>query len=199
MVSQHQTKVRDSQRIRVYRANSAVLGTPLPEMNDIRMFSNNVLATELWRNLFPDNKVWHLPTLKPGKGARSAHVIWHENGKIEIAFPRAYRYSTYVLHELAHFGLGADGSIASHGPEFVGTWLTLIREFCNARTVEALERSLDKNNVNIKLPFINMSQNMNIQKTKIIKPEFSYDEKTNTVLISSDATYIDLEQLEFFS
>lgn len=148
-------RARDSQRIRVYRANSGVLGTPLPHMNDIQNFAQTVVDSSLWRTLFPDKKVWRVPFLKPGKGARTAHVLWHHNGKIEIAFPRAYRYKTYVLHELAHYGLGLNESVAAHGPEFVGVWLTLVREFCSAKTVHALERNLVKEKVKFFVPIAN--------------------------------------------
>jgi len=147
-------RVRDSQRIRVYRANSAVLGTPLPEMEDVRMFCYNVVTSPTWKRLFPDERFWKVPILKPGRGARSAHVLWHENGRIEVVFPRAYRYATYVLHELAHYGIGYREDIAPHGPEFSGIWLTLVRQFCSARTSHALERAIAKEKVKVYIPIV---------------------------------------------
>lgn len=147
-------RARDSQRIRVYRANSAVLGTPLSEMEDIRMFCHEVISSELWKILFPDERYWKVPKLKPGKGARTAHVLWHEDGRIEIAFPRAYRYSTYVLHELTHYGIGYREDIAAHGPEFTGLWLTLVRQFCSSRTTTALERAIAKEKVKFFIPIV---------------------------------------------
>jgi hypothetical protein len=143
---------RDSQRIRVYRANSGVLGTPLPHMDDVHDFAQEVVDSKIWRDLFPNAEVWKVPKLKPGKGARTAHVLWHFDGRIEIAFPRAYRYATYVLHELAHYGLGLDNSIAAHGPEFVGMWMALVREFCSTRTINALEKNLVREKVKMYIP-----------------------------------------------
>ncbi len=145
-------RVRDSQRIRVYRANSGVLGTPLPHMDDVFYFADNVVNSALWQTIFPDSRKWVVPKLKPGRGARTAHVLWHEDGRIEIAFPKAYRYATYVLHELAHYGIGYRNDIAAHGPEFVGIWLTLVREFCNAKTSHALEKACAREKVNLTPP-----------------------------------------------
>ncbi len=188
--------VRDSQRIRVYRANSGVLGTPLPHMDDVHAFALEVVASQVWHTLFPSPSVWRVPHLKPGKGARTAHVLWHHDGRIEIAFPKAYRYATYVLHELAHFGLGMDNSIAAHGPEFVGMWLALVREFCSTRTVHALEKGLAREKVKIHIPIIDIRQDS--EQNENVKPAFRYDEETNTVFVPPSTTYIDLEQLELF-
>lgn len=160
--------VRDSQRIRVYRANSGVLGTPLPHMEDVRLFCHDVLTSTLWNKLFPKDTPWKVPPLKPGRGARSAHVLWYEDGRIEIAFPKAYRYATYVLHELAHYGIGYRNDIAAHGPEFVGIWLTLVREFCSARTSHALERGLAREKVRTFIPIIGMIAAAEIKKPKVI-------------------------------
>lgn len=184
--------VRDSQRIRVYRANSAVLGAPLPHMDDVRMFIHSVITSDLWKNLFPDPHVWKVPTLKPGTGARSAHVSWHHDGRIEIVFPRAYRFSTYVLHELAHYGIGAHAHVAAHGPEFVGAWMTLVREFCNTRTTQALERAISREKVATKSP-IHVARESAPRESL-----FRYDESTNTVIVSGSADYIDIDQLELF-
>lgn len=186
-------RVRDSQRIRVYRANSGVLGTPLPHMNDVLDFSNTVVSSNIWKTMFPSPKVWRVPHLKPGKGARTAHVLWHHDGRIEIAFPKAYRFSTYVLHELAHFGLGIDGEIAAHGPEFVGAWLTLVREFCSPRTSHALEKGLAREKVKMHIPIIDLSDSKYIAP---VKPKIRYDENTNTVYVPDLNMQID--QLELF-
>ncbi len=186
---------RDTQRIRVYRANTGVLGSPLPRMEDIHDFTSTVVSSSVWKTLFPSPDVWRVPTLKPGKGARTAHVIWHHDGRIEIAFPKAYRYATYVLHEFAHFGLGMDNSIAPHGPEFVGAWMELVREFCSARTITALEKGLAREKVKIHIPIIDVRENGHAHETQ---PQFLYDEETNTVIVSGSATYVDIDQLQLF-
>lgn len=189
-------RVRDSQRIRVYRANSGVLGSPLPHMDDVKLFANEVVSSNIWKNLYPSPDVWKVPHLKPGKGARTAHVLWHHDGRIEIAFPKAYRYTTYVLHELAHFGFGLDDSIAAHGPEFVGMWMALVREFCSTRTINALEKGLAREKVKMFVPIIDPTKH---RETENPTPQFTYDEQTNTVVISGSATYVDVDQLELFA
>lgn len=149
-------KARDSQRIRVYRANTGVLGSAYPHMDDVRDFCLEVLSSNIFKELFPKNTPWDLPILKPGRGAKTAHVIWHHNGRIEIAFPRAYRFSTYILHELTHYGIGLRDDIAAHGPEFVGLFLALVDDFCSTRTSNALRRAMTKNNVRVFVPHKNM-------------------------------------------
>jgi hypothetical protein len=172
-------RVRDSQRIRVYRANSGVLGTALPHMDDVRDFCEEVLASPLWNTLFPRDTPWKVPPLKPGRGARTAHVLWHHDGRIEIAFPRAYRFATYVLHELTHYGIGYRDDIAAHGPEFAGLWLTLVREFCSTRTSNALEKGLAREKVRVYIPVfgdLEMSDDHELDLT-------SYDEVDNSTEI----------------
>lgn len=121
-------------------------------MDDVHEFCEMVVSSSVWKTLFPSRDVWKVPPLKPGRGARTAHVLWHHDGRIEIAFPRAYRFATYVLHELAHYGLGLDESIAAHGPEFVGLWMALVREFCSVKTVHALERAIVREKVKMYIP-----------------------------------------------
>lgn len=187
--------VRDSQRIRVYRANSGVLGTPLPHMDDIKHFSNEVVSSSIYRELFPNKSVWRVPHLKPGKGARTAHVLWHHDGKIEIAFPRAYRFSTYVLHELTHYGIGLNEKIAAHGPEFVGAWLELVRHFCSQRTVSALEKGLAREKVKYHIPVLDLTDNNYSLNTGQQEPLFQYDPDSNTVFVSGSVDYVDISAL----
>ncbi|MBP9114940.1 MAG: hypothetical protein KBF89_01175 [Acidimicrobiia bacterium] len=144
--------VRDSQRIKVYRANTGVLGTAYPSMLDIEKFCVQVQTSKIWSELFPRDNSTKPPILKPGKGAKTAHVIWHHDGRIEIAFPKAYRYGTYVLHELTHYGIGLRYDIAAHGPEFVGYFLSLVDEFCSTRTSNALRRAMTTHKVRVYIP-----------------------------------------------
>jgi hypothetical protein len=90
-------------------------------------------------------------------------VLWHDNGRIEIVFPRMYRYATYVLHELVHYGLGLKDDVAPHGPEFAGMWLALVREFCNQKTSHALERALAREKVKIYIPIISEEEDGDAQ------------------------------------
>lgn len=149
-------KARDTQRIRVYRANTGVLGAAYPHMDDVTDFCLEVLASDIWNDLFPQQSPWKLPKLKPGRGAKTAHVLWYADGKIEIAFPRAYRYATYILHELTHYGIGSRDDWAPHGPEFVGMFLTLVDHFCSTRTSNALRRAMTKHNVRVYVPHKNV-------------------------------------------
>lgn len=144
--------VRDSQRIKVYRANTGVLGSSFPAMDDIKEFCELVQSSQIWRELFPREDSSIPPILKPGRGAKTAHVIWHHDGRIEIAFPKAYRYATYILHELAHYGIGLRNDIAAHGPEFAGFFLALVDEFCSTRTSNALRRAMSKHKVRVFVP-----------------------------------------------
>jgi len=151
--------------------------------------------------MFPNKSTWTVPHLKPGKGARTAHVLWHFDGRIEIAFPKAYRFSTYVLHEFAHYGFGLDERIAAHGPEFVGAWLELVRHFCSARTVSALEKGLAREKVKYHIPVLDIRELQSASsphRPKTSEPKFRYDPDSNTVFVSGSIDYIDLEQLELF-
>ena len=181
---------RDNQRIKVYRANTGVLGSSYPTMGDIENFCTEVQSSTTWNELFTSEISKVPPILKPGRGAKTAHVIWHHDGRIEISFPKAYRYATYILHELTHYGIGLRNDIASHGPEFVGYFLALVDEFCSTKTSNALRRGMTKNKVRIFVPHrIKVETHVEESKTTRVEELKLFDDHGHTLTASDTHSF----------
>jgi len=115
---------RDSQRARVYRsdtasiniADSALLGS-VPEVQAV---VDGILATEWWEQRAPHRT---RVRVTDGRGRRTGCSIGSE-----IRLPRRYRSMMSILHELAHEWMWCP-TLQGHGPEFVGAFIALVREF----------------------------------------------------------------------
>jgi len=121
---------RDTQRSRVYRAETGLSSSPLPGLEACHRFAQRVVGTLWWHARFPDHTLAALPRLRPGNGARQAFYREEEDGTATITLPRRYRTKGVVLHELAHWGLADEEGLAHHGPGFTRLLLDAIEEFC---------------------------------------------------------------------
>jgi len=135
--------LRDSQRLRLYRAEANLRGARLPHLDDCRAFLREVVADGWWRERFPGHGPPHLPDLRPGNGARRAFFRIelappHGTGRPSITLPRRYRTQHVVLHEMAHWALEGRDDIAPHGPTFARLLLDLTEHFRGARAATVL-------------------------------------------------------------
>ncbi len=143
------TRVRDSQRQKVYDAEASVWlpagrHTGLSRANwkssppefqtlaEVQAFVDDVCATDFWQALAPES-----PTVgvKDGRGSRRGAAS-AELG--EISMPRFTRRRWYTLHELAHVAQGCDETRAPHGPEYAAIYLALVREFLSPTEAKRL-------------------------------------------------------------
>ena len=129
---------RDSQRMRVYRAQEAVAkGMHYPTIAECQGFADSVTGSRWWRDRDPyrGQKI----AVADGRARKNAVSYNHY---FRIALPRHTRYQRVILHELAHqltdhrYGLDA----AWHGPEFAGVFLAMVYRFIGPENGQALRR-----------------------------------------------------------
>jgi putative metallohydrolase (TIGR04338 family) len=140
---------RDSQRIRVYRAETATPSSPLPGLAACAAFIDRVVGTLWWQARFPDRTLDRAPYLRPGHGARQAFLREEEDGGHSIALPIRYRTKGVVLHELVHWGLHDQPDLPAHGQTFTRVLLDAIAEFCGAERADVLERAFRDHRVRV--------------------------------------------------
>ena len=124
---------RDSQRARVYRAESSMAPSPLPGLDACARFVDRVVGSLWWVQRFPDHTHDRVPRLRPGNGARQAFFRpadpRDDGGDATITLPRRYRTKGVVLHELAHWALWDEPLVPHHGSTFARLHLDLTEEF----------------------------------------------------------------------
>jgi putative metallohydrolase (TIGR04338 family) len=120
---------RDTQRTRLYRAETPLPGRRFATLNECEQYCDVVVGSLWWATHFPEYGLGERPRLRPGNGARSAFFRLEENGEPTITLPRRYRTTGVILHELAHWALHRRRDIALHGPEFARVLLELTAAF----------------------------------------------------------------------
>lgn len=134
---------RDSQRSRVYRAESPISPSPLPGLQACAAFIDRVVGSLWWAQRFPDHAHDCVPRLRPGNGARQAFFRpgdpRYDGGDPTITLPRRYRTKGVVLHELTHWALWDEPLVAHHGSTFARLHLDLTEEFLGAPRAAQLE------------------------------------------------------------
>lgn len=141
---------RDSQRSRVYRAESPVrryLRRHRASLADLQEWVDAEILTDQWfRRRWPD--VRHIE-LESGKAnAYGAYDYTISTARIQL--PRWAQHRMIVLHELAHVCTWTkEGwmSVADHGPEWACTYLDLIARYLGHRAYRRLESSFETNDV----------------------------------------------------
>lgn len=143
----------DPQKERVYEAEAAAfptvrtrdgqgttwhLGVDLPELADVRAFAAKVMRDRWFRRHFG----WHAFKVKDGRGLSRA--VANAEGSV-ISLSRRGRARWVVLHEIAHCLTG--GLVQPHGPEFVRTYLRLVRHFLGRAAWRALHREMKQRKV----------------------------------------------------
>lgn len=129
-------KRRDSQKSKLYKAEHGVFpwGQTIPDAELQVWLERKVLARAWFRrrfgNRYPD--VW----LSSGGGG------YAQRDSIRVG--RAARNPHVMLHELAHT---LTWDITSHGPEFAGVFLKLVRQVMGKEAADKLRASFKENNV----------------------------------------------------
>jgi hypothetical protein len=128
---------RDSQRARVYRAETEVPSSPLPGLDACARFAERVVGSLWWHARFPERELGSTPRMRPGNGARQAFFREEPDGPT-ITLPRRYRTKGVVLHELVHWGLGIECGLPHHGSTFARVLLDATSEFVGAASADRL-------------------------------------------------------------
>jgi putative metallohydrolase (TIGR04338 family) len=142
---------RDSQRSRVYRAETPVTGRRLPTLDDCAAFVDEVVGSLWWALRFPEHGLADVPKLRPGQGARQAFYR-EDPGRPTITLPRRYRTSGVVLHELAHWALRDAHDLPVHGRTFTRVLLDATVEFGGAGRAERLQTGYIDHGVHVGRP-----------------------------------------------
>lgn len=138
---------RDSQRSKVYRAESAVTDTNLSSLIACAEEMDRVAGSAWWTLRFPELTSGRLPRLRPGNGARRA--FYRPEPEPSITLPRRYRLQGVVLHEMVHWALDEKAGLADHGPTFTRILLDATSEFTGKKRANALARAYTENGVRI--------------------------------------------------
>jgi putative metallohydrolase (TIGR04338 family) len=148
-VTEEPKRPRDSQRSRVYRAETPVPSSPLPGIDACANFADRVVGTLWWQARFPDHTLDLVPRFRPGNGARQAFFREEDGGGHSITLPRRYRTKGIVLHELVHWALSEDYGLSHHGRTFTRVLLDATGEFCGPERAGALAASFQAFRVQI--------------------------------------------------
>lgn len=142
---------RDSQRSRVYRAETPLGGRRLPELADCAAFMDEVVGSLWWLARFPERDLFRVPRLRPGHGAR--HAFYREEpAEATITLPRRYRTTAVMLHELVHWALADAADLQNHGRTFTRVLLDATAEFMGAAKRERLAAGYTEHKVHIGRP-----------------------------------------------
>lgn len=121
---------RDSQRARLYRAESTVHhGRRLPTVERMQAWVDGLCATDWFVARWGSRSF----DVRPGFGHRRATA--DQNGVLQM--PKWARTELVLLHEAAH--CLTPSTCASHGPEYAGVLLTLARRGMGPGTAQLLE------------------------------------------------------------
>ncbi|MFZ4516301.1 MAG: hypothetical protein ACOYN3_08320 [Acidimicrobiia bacterium] len=146
---------RDSQRSRLYRAETPLPGRRFTTLDECAHYRDTVVGSLWWAAAFadPELDLAHAPRLRPGQGARSAFFRLEDNGEPTITLPRRYRTAGVILHELAHWALWRRVDIALHGPEFARVLLDLTAAFGGDERAARLRASYGEHRVKVAAEF----------------------------------------------
>jgi hypothetical protein len=139
---------RDSQRARVYRAETEMPSSPLPGLEACARFADRVVGSLWWHARFPERELGSTPRMRPGNGARQAFFRDEADGST-ITLPRRYRTKGVVLHELVHWGLGIESGLPHHGRTFARVLLDATSEFSGVAAADRLSASFAAHRVRI--------------------------------------------------
>lgn len=129
---------RDNQRARLYRAEFEVdAGRRLPTVPVLQAYVDTLAAAGWFRARWPDRAF----EVRPGFGHRRATA--DADGVLQM--PKWARSELVVLHEVAH--CVTPWTFASHGPEYGGVLLCLVRRAIGPGPAQALEDAFDRHRV----------------------------------------------------
>lgn len=129
---------RDSQRARLYRAESEVdPGRRLPTVERLQGHADALVQADWFALRWPGRTF----EVRPGFGHRKATAT--ADGVLQM--PRWARTELVLLHEVAH--CITPPTFASHGPEYAGVLICLVRRSMGPATAQALEDAFDRHRV----------------------------------------------------
>lgn len=148
-------KPRDTQRARVYRADSALIeiAKPLPTVRDVERFVARAWASKRVQAAFPASiKRYRVPRVRDGRGCRNA-----SGGAGGITIPLWARNEAVVIHELAHtmicrFELSHNVRLASHGWHYCDAYLKLTLYLMGREAHDVLKAAFKANGVRFRAP-----------------------------------------------
>ena len=142
---------RDSQRSRVYRAETPLGGRRLPHLDDCAAYVDEVVGSLWWMARFPARDLAGVPRLRPGNGARQAFYREEPTGPT-VTLPRRYRTAAVVIHELVHWSLADALDLPNHGRTFARVFLDACAEFMGTAKREILAAGYTEHGVHIGRP-----------------------------------------------
>ena len=150
---------RDSQRIRVYRAEREAFGLhagdawPRLELAAVERFVTGVLAEPWFVDTFGALGVVRI---KDGRGTRHAYSAYDPGRHgVLFSFPRWSRSVPVLLHEIAHpASLRKHGTVAAHGPEFTAAYLSLVERHLDAAARARLAGAFARHRVRVGAPVV---------------------------------------------
>ena len=183
---------RDSQRSRVYRAETPVGGGRLPLLEQCAAYLDEVVGSLWWSVRFPEHGLADVPRLRPGHGARQAFYR-EDPGRPTITLPRRYRTTGVVLHELAHWALKNAHDLPAHGRTFTRLLLDATTEFGGAGRAERLAAGYVEHKVHVGKParlgpdgswYYDWDERLRIGRDKALTIRSGVDQTTTGVLTS---------------
>lgn len=106
--------------------------------SDVKAYVDHVLGSPWVQERWPGLDV----TLVPARHGRGAYVT----GRGEMHLPPGTRGPVYLLHEIAHRATSKFVD-ESHGPEFCGVYLALLRKFVGAPAERLLRGELEQRDI----------------------------------------------------
>ena len=132
------TRPRDNQRAKLYRAEFEVdAGRRLPTVDRMQAYVDGLVRLQWFAARWPDRGF----EVRPGFGHRRATA--DVNGVLQM--PKWARSELVLLHEVAH--CLTPWSFASHGPEYAGVLLSIVRHGMGPARAQTLEDAFDRNRV----------------------------------------------------
>lgn len=133
----------DPQRDRLYAAEDAVeaeVGPALRRWRDVEAFLERVLSSDAYLDRFPDAPL-DVTLERRSRGARASLALPHHD---TILIRDGSWSALVVLHELAHLVSPND---LTHGAQFAGTVLQLVRDHCGIDAAVVLAGSFERHGV----------------------------------------------------
>lgn len=141
-----ETKPRDSQRLKVYRAEGVLRnGKRFESVGEIQSYVDKLVSSAWFRHHYP-----LVPRIKVKDGRGRTRAGGSPSGRF-ITMPQWSRVEAVVLHEVAHV-VAPDDGVAWHGWEFCAEFLKLVRHQMGQEAHDKLKASFRQQKVRFTAP-----------------------------------------------